>query len=232
MNSTKPTIKIDIVSDVVCPWCYIGKRRLEKAIANLSNEFDFELEYHPFELNAEMPAEGADHKEYLSNKFGGESRYDQLTGHVTEVAQQEGLIFDYLKQKKSPNTRLVHSIVQLAKLEGKHLEAIEAFFKAYFTDGVDLTKKENLTAIAESIGLKDAANEKLFGDDKAVMQVALAEKEMGKLGITGVPFYIINNRYGVSGAQASETFVKAFREIGLEAAQLTGESCDTDGKNC
>ncbi len=158
----KPTIKIDIVSDIVCPWCYIGKRRLEKAIDNLSGDFNFEIEYHPFELNADLPATGVDHKEYLSEKFGSEDRYHQLTNQVTQVAAQEGLDFQYDKQNVSPNTRVIHSIIQLAKLEGKHKEAVEAFFKAYFTDGVDLSKKENLVAIAQRIGLNDAADEEIF----------------------------------------------------------------------
>lgn len=228
----KPTIKIDIVSDIVCPWCYIGKRRLEKAMENLSGEFDFEIEYHPFELNADLPANGVDHKEYLSEKFGSEDRYHQLTNHVTQVAAQEGLDFRYDKQHVSPNTRVIHSIIQLAKLEGKHKEAVEAFFKAYFTDGVDLSKKENLVTIAKSLGLSDAADEEIFSDENALRQVALAEKEMGKLGISGVPFYIINNRYGVSGAQPSETFTSAFREIALDAVTRDGDSCDVDGKNC
>jgi predicted DsbA family dithiol-disulfide isomerase len=228
----KPTIKIDIVSDIVCPWCYIGKRRLEQAIDNLSGEFNFEIEYHPFELNAGLPPAGVDHKEYLSEKFGSVDRYDQLTNHVTQVAAQEGLSFHYEKQKVSPNTRVIHSIIQLAKLEGKHKEAVEAFFKAYFTDGVDLSKKENLAAIAKSIGLNDAADEEIFSDPNALRQIALAENEMGKLGISGVPFYIINNRYGVSGAQPSEAFMNAFREIALESVGSGGESCDVDGKNC
>src|ERR1043165_2282677 len=118
----KPTIKIDIVSDIVCPWCYIGKRRLEKAIDQLSGDFNFEIEYHPFELNADLPATGVGHKEYLSEKFGSEDRYHQLTNHVTQVAAQDGLDFQYDKQNVSPNTRVIHSIIQLAKLEGKHKE--------------------------------------------------------------------------------------------------------------
>lgn len=231
MTSTKPTIRIDIVSDIVCPWCYIGKRRLEKAIDELSGEFEFEIEYHPFELNPDMPATGADHKEYLSDKFGSEDRYHQLTNHVTGIAAQEGLAFHYEKQNTSPNTRVMHSIVQLAKLEGKHKQAVEAFFKAYFTDGIDLSKTENLVAIAKSVGLENAADEELFADESALKQIALAEKEMGKLGIKGVPFYIINNKYGVSGAQASETFMKAFRDIALEPS-ANDEACDVDRKNC
>lgn len=232
MNS-KPTIKIDIVSDVVCPWCYIGKRRLEKAIDQLSDQYNFELEYHPFELNPNTPLEGVNHRQHLVEKFGSEERYDQLTTNVTNVAAQEGLTFNYDKQTTSPNTRMMHSIVQLAKLEGKHLEAIEAFFKAYFTDGVDLTHKEVLSKIAQEAGLDSAANPELFASPQATQQIALAEKELGKLGITGVPFYIINNKYGVSGAQASETFVKAFQEIQAESAVTTnGDACDVDGSNC
>jgi predicted DsbA family dithiol-disulfide isomerase len=233
MDSAKPTIKIDIISDVVCPWCYIGKRRLEKAIDQLSDQYNFELEYHPFELNPNAPVEGLDQKEHLIDKFGSEERYEQLTSNVTNVAAQEGLTFDYQRQTTSPNTRMMHSIVQLAKLEGKHLPAIEAFFKAYFTNGVDLTKKDNLSAVAQSVGLDNAADPALFSSPQALQQIALSEKEMGKLGITGVPFYIVNNKYGISGAQASETFVKAFQEIQAENAITTGgDACDVDGRNC
>jgi len=233
MNSIKPTIKIDIVSDVVCPWCYIGKRRLEKAIDQLGDQYHFEIEYHPFELNPTMPKEGVDQKEYLVDKFGSEDRYQQLTNNVTQVAAQEGLVFDYANQSTSPNTRVIHSIIQLAKLEGKHTQAVEAFFKAYFTDGVDLSRTENLIDIALSVGLENAADDEIFTDKNATAQVALAEKELGKLGISGVPFYIINNKYGVSGAQPTETFVQAFREIEKETATATtGDACDVDGENC
>src|SRR5688572_22315651 len=114
----KPVIKIDVVSDVVCPWCYIGKRRLEKAIDQLSPDYTFEIEYHPFELNPNTPSEGVNQKEYLTEKFGSEDRYHQITAHTTQVAAQEGLSFNFDKQRVSPNTRLMHSIIQLAKLEG------------------------------------------------------------------------------------------------------------------
>lgn len=228
----KPVIKIDIVSDVICPWCYVGKRRLEKAMEQLSEEFTFEIEYHPFELNPNTPSGGVDHKESLTEKFGSEDRYQQLTNHVTEVAAQEGLAFHYEKQAVQPNTRMIHSIVQLAKLEGHHTQAVEAFFKAYFTDGVDLSKKENLSAIAKSIGLRQAGDERYFADAEALKKIAQTEEEMSKLGIRGVPFYIINNKYGVSGAQASETFVNAFREISQEVAVASEETCDVEEKNC
>src|SRR6267378_1254107 len=109
MNKVK--LRIDVVSDVVCPWCYIGKRRLEKAIGQLSSQFDFDVEYQPFELNPEMSKKGRNQKEYLTAKFGGEERYHQITDHVTRIAAEEGLKFDFKREIISPNTREAHRLV-------------------------------------------------------------------------------------------------------------------------
>ena len=226
----KPNIKIDIVSDVVCPWCYIGKRRLEKALEQLNHKYNFELEYHPFELNPDMPASGVNQREYLTEKFGGEDRYDQITSHTSTVAAEEGLAFNFTNQPVSPNTRSMHVVLTLAKQEGVQLQVMEAFFKAYFSDAVDLSKKENILTIAAQAGLDRTKAEQYLADDNTTVQVALAEKEMYKLGISGVPFFILNNKYGVSGAQSTETFLKALEDIGAEVA--TAESCDVNGKNC
>lgn len=212
----KATIKIDVVSDVVCPWCYIGKRRLEKAVAKLSSVYDFDIEYHPFELNPSTPETGLNQKEYLTKKFGGEDRYTELTNRVVGIAADEGLNLDFSKQLVSPNTRKAHSIIQFAREEGKQLAVKEAFMKAYFTDGVDLSKKENLISVAVQAGLDVTKVEKVLEDENAPIQIALAEQELSKLGISGVPFYIINNKHGISGAQSPETFMKAFEEIGLK----------------
>jgi predicted DsbA family dithiol-disulfide isomerase len=228
---TKPKIKIDIASDVVCPWCYIGKRRLEKAIDTLKDKFDFELEYHPFELNPDMPQEGVDQKSYLTKKFGSAERYDQITSHVTAIALQEGLRFNFDKQHVSPNTRNAHRVIQFAKQAGKQLQVKEAMMKAYFEDGIDLSKKENLITVAVQAGLEKVNIEKLLSSDEGLPEVVLAEKEMQKLGITGVPFFIINNKYGISGAQPAETFIQVFEDIG-STPELTGEVCDTEEKNC
>lgn len=212
----KATIKIDVVSDVVCPWCYIGKRRLEKAVAELSSVYDFDIEYHPFELNPSTPETGLNQKEYLTKKFGGEDRYTELTNRVVGIAADEGLNLDFSKQLVSPNTRKAHSIIQFAREEGKQLAVKEAFMKAYFTDGIDLSKKENLISVAVQAGLDVKKVEKVLEDENAPIQIALAEQELSKLGISGVPFYIINNKHGISGAQSPETFMKAFEEIGLK----------------
>lgn len=224
----KPVIKIDIVSDVVCPWCYIGKRRLEKALEIIGDRFTIELEYHPFELNPQMPSQGVDQKEYLARKFGSETKYFQITEHTTRVAAGEGLLFNFDKQRISPNTRKVHSLIQEAKSDNKQLDVTEAFFKAYFTDGLDLSREENLISTAVAAGIPEETVKRILADDACQLAVALAEKEMQKLGITGVPFYIINSRYGVSGAQPTETFVKALEEIGSEMTVQEGASCAID----
>jgi predicted DsbA family dithiol-disulfide isomerase len=228
----KPVIKIDIVSDVVCPWCYIGKRRLEKAMAQLSSAYDFKLEYHPFELAPELPQEGVSHHTYLVNKFGGTERYDQLTRHVTEVAAGEGLTFDFSRQDKMPNTRKAHSLIQLAKAEGDHLSLVEQLFKAYFTEGIDLSKDENLIQIAVASGIRKANAEAVLHDEHSAVQIALYEQEMRKLGITGVPFYIVNDRYGISGAQPAASFISVIEEINAQVIASDGAQCDIDGNNC
>ncbi|HYC84923.1 MAG TPA: DsbA family oxidoreductase [Chryseosolibacter sp.] len=227
----KPAIKIAVVSDIVCPWCYIGKRRLENAIETVNDVYDFEIAYYPFELNPEMPAEGKNNKTYLVNKFGSESEYERLTRQVTRVAQGEGIEFNYDRQNVSPNTRNAHRLMMLAKDEGKQLPLAELLFKAYFTDGVDLSKNESLVQIAANAGMDRQKVELFLNSNAGITEVAYAEQELQRLGIRGVPFYIINDKYGISGAQSPEAFVKVFHGIGQELAQQ-GEVCDADMKNC
>ena len=227
----RQTIKVDVVSDVVCPWCYIGKRRLEKAIKQLSSEYDFEVEYHPFELNPSIPKTGFNHKEYLTEKFGGEEQYNMITARTSRVASEEGLSFNFDKQATSPNTRKAHALILLAKEENKQSEMTEALFKAYFSDGVDLSKDENLTDIAVQVGLDKSNIQLVLADNNTHSLIGEREVELQQLGIRGVPFYIINNQYGISGAQTSETFVKAFKEIQVKA-EVSDESCDVNTGEC
>jgi predicted DsbA family dithiol-disulfide isomerase len=225
-------IKIDIVSDVVCPWCYIGKRRIEKAMTELSDQFEFQVSYLPFELNPQTPKEGFNQKEYLTKKFGSEEKYNQITSHVASVAAEEGLKFDFSKQIVSPNTRDAHRILLFAKQEGKQLAAKEAFMKAYFEDGVDLTKKENLLAISEQVGLNPQRITALLDSEEGLAEVIMSEQANHQRGISGVPYYIINNQYGISGAQSSEVFVQALTQIGNQRVTSEGEACAVDGSDC
>lgn len=212
MNKKK--IKVEIVSDVVCPWCYIGKRRLEKAINTLKDTYEFDISYLPFELNPTIPESGLDQKEFLMKKFGGEARYNQITNHVKQVAAEEGLHFNFDKQGISPNTRLPHLLIQFAKQEGKQAEVKEAFMSAYFEKGVDLSKKENLIEVAASAGLERQKVETIIASSEGLKDIEKMETELQKLGVTGVPFYIIENKYGVSGAQPTDVFIQAFENIG------------------
>jgi len=227
----KPVIKIDVVSDVVCPWCYIGKRRLEKAIDQLKNKIDFEVEYHPFELNPDTPKEGVNHKEYLIKKFGGEERYQQLSNHVVGVAAQEGLKFDFNDTKVTPNTFDAHRLIAFAKKQGKQPEMKEALMSAYFEKGVDLTETKNLIALATQLGMNANDVETFLESEELTAEVKLEEQLNHKRGISGVPFYIINNKYGVSGAQPTEAFLQVFNEVGSEPS-ANAEACDVETKNC
>lgn len=227
----KPSIKIAVVSDVVCPWCYIGKRRMEKAVSALSDEIDFEIAYYPFELNPDMPLAGKNHRDHLTNKFGGAEEYERITAHVTDIAATEGLTFNFSDQTISPNTRNAHRLILFAKEHGKQLQLVEALFKAYFTEQTDLTKNENLLKIAVANGL-DEEKTKLFLESNAgLSEVQMAETELQRAGISGVPFYIVNDKYGISGAQATETFIQAFKNVGKEL-QSAAEACNVDNKAC
>lgn len=206
-------IKVDVVSDVVCPWCYIGKRRLERAMEILKDKFEFEITYWPFELNPQMPMEGQNQKEYLTAKFGSESQYDKLTQHVTNIANEEGLHFDYSKQTISPNTRDAHRLIWLAKQEGVQPQVKEALMNAYFVKGENLAKKETLIAIVAEAGLNKEKSETMLQSDEGIAEVAYLEQLNHQRGISGVPFYIVNDKYGISGAQPTSAFINAFNDI-------------------
>jgi predicted DsbA family dithiol-disulfide isomerase len=227
----KPRIRIDIVSDVVCPWCYIGKKRLDKAMDTLSGDFDFDIRLIPFELNPGIPESGLDQKAYLTEKFGSRERYEELIKRVTEVAAMEGIQFDYRSQKVTPNTRRLHALIAYAATKGLHVAIAEILFNAYFTSGIDLSKEENLLMAAQEAGLDKTEARNMLHDEDHLRSIADTENEMSKLGITGVPFFIINDKYGISGAQYPETFENALRDIGKEPL-LQGEVCDTDKTNC
>jgi predicted DsbA family dithiol-disulfide isomerase len=196
---------IDIVSDAICPWCYIGKRRLEKAL-QLAPQADLKLGWRPFQLNPEMPREGMDRKDYLRAKFGdasGGKRYDA----IVEAGKSEGIDFQFDKIKRTPNTILAHRLIRFAARHDKQDALVEALFRAYFTDGKDIGDIENLAAVAAGVGV-DAA-QYLVGseDDETIRQEDAFARQ---IGIQGVPCFIIDRQYAVSGAQPAEAFLEIF----------------------
>jgi len=213
----KPEIHIEIVSDVVCPWCYIGKRRLERAIEKVKDKIDVHVSYSPFELNPDIPATGVPQKEYLMAKFGGEERYHQITSQVTATAAGEGLKFDFDHQLVSPNTRRAHRVLWLAGQTGHQAQLKEAYLKAYFEEGQDLSKTDNLVSIAAKIGMDRNRVLQLLNSDEGLPEVTALEQRNQQRGIRGVPFYVVNNQYGISGAQPTEYFVEALTSISQKA---------------
>jgi predicted DsbA family dithiol-disulfide isomerase len=225
---TKPTVTINVVSDVVCPWCYIGKRRLEKAIDAVKDEVDVQVTYLPFELNPQMPALGADQKKYLTAKFGSEARYHQITQHVTQVAREEGLHFDFEKQHVAPNTRNAHRLLWWAGTLGHQAALKEALMKAYFEQGINLSTVEALADIAAGVGLHRTEALGVLNSNQGEAEVAREQERNRQRGISGVPFFIVNQQYGISGAQPVDTFVQALRQIGKEM-ESTGQACEVTG---
>lgn len=211
-------IKIDVVSDVVCPWCYIGKRRLENALKSIPNSIEVEIEYHPFELNPDAPENGINLREHLIDKFGSEDHYFHQLDRVTNVAKQEGLTYNLLNQPISPNTRKIHSLIAAAREHGIQKEMTEAFFKAYFTDGFNLTEDETILKVAASVGMTAEIAESIIHDAKRMDAIENEEKKFYSMGVTGVPFFIINGKYGISGAQTSDVFIKALTEVNAEVS--------------
>lgn len=205
-------IQIEVYSDVICPWCYLGKARLEAALKTSGNNAQAEVRFLPYELNPSTPEAGVDHRAHLESKFGGAHVLDAAHARLAALGKEAGIDYKFDSIQKTPNTFNAHRVLWLAEKEGKGNEAHNAFFKAYFTDGKDLGDKKTLTELAVSVGLDKAKVEKLLAGKEGEKEVREAEEKAYDLGITGVPFFVFNGKIGVSGAQSVETFVKALEQ--------------------
>lgn len=211
--SSDPVPVIDVVSDVVCPWCYVGKRHLESALATLAEAGEPvpAVRWHPYELNPGLPAEGVDRREYLERKFGGPARAAQVYERVRRAGTQAGIAFDFERIALQPNTRDAHRLVAWVQTRGDAGPLVERLFRAYFVEGRFVGSHEVLADLAAEAGEdRDAALE-FLGSGVGLDEVAQAEARAASLGITGVPFFIVDGRYGLSGAQPAEAFVEALR---------------------
>jgi predicted DsbA family dithiol-disulfide isomerase len=214
-------LAIDIISDVVCPWCFVGKRRLESALKlyreRNPDAAEPKITWHPFQLNPDMPPEGVDRDEYVRRKFGAE-RAGQVYGRITAVGREIGIPFDFAKVTRQPNTLAAHSLIALAIDAGKQDAVVEAFFRAFFLEGKDLTSSETLAEVAVGAGL-DAGDVKAFlGSANARAHIEAEDKQARQIGVEGVPFFIFNRRLAVSGAQAPEALLEAMLEAEKEPA--------------
>jgi predicted DsbA family dithiol-disulfide isomerase len=215
MMPTSTPVQIDIASDIVCPWCYIGKRRLEQALALFAqtypNQAAPQIRWLPFQLNPTLPAEGMSRADYLQRKFGsadGGGIYER----VSAEGKREGLNFDFKAIARQPNTLKAHALVAAALPLGVQGAVKEALMKAYFCEGADLTQDATLQRIATSAGMPAEAAHAILGDTASHQEIAAQDEELRRIGISGVPFFIINRSIGVSGAQPPEALISAFEQ--------------------
>ncbi len=229
----KKPLQIDIVSDVACPWCYIGKKHLEKALENFDSQ-PVEITWHPFQLDPTIPAEGLDKEEYFINKFGSKERIEPMFQRVVGVGEQAGIKFDFEKMPKAINTIPLHKMLHIAREEGTQIELEEKFFKAYFTDGIDFSEKEQLIAFMEGFGWNREKTESILANEEITYHVTQEIRHFQNLGVSGVPFFILNNKYAISGAQPTSVFLETLTKVAAEMqpVEAVGEVCDVDGKNC
>jgi predicted DsbA family dithiol-disulfide isomerase len=211
------TLPIEMVSDVVCPWCFIGKRRLEKAIA-LKPDIPVEVRFHPFFLNPWVPREGISREEYLVTKFGSVERYNSNAQRVADAARGEGLVYSFDKIKRQPNTLDCHRLILWAGEIGNAARMKQRIMDLYFTEGGDLTDREVLVQAAADSGLNaDLIRQRLASEDD-VARVEQAANSAKEAGIDGVPCFILGGLVAVSGAQAPEHIAQAIERAANEYA--------------
>jgi predicted DsbA family dithiol-disulfide isomerase len=236
MNKTK-VISIDVVSDVVCPWCYIGKRRLEKGIKYIQSSDhlqvkDIKIIYRSYQLDPSVPSEGMDFQVYMENRFGSDfvTKFHQ----VEQAGKTEGLDFDFSTLPKAINTCTLHRILTIALQDGIQSEVKEALMNAYFVDKQDLTQENILIELMEKYGWSAEKTRAIIHSDIATDEVKEEMHYYRQLGVTGVPFFIFNQKYAISGAQPAEVFAEILEKVSkeMEVESIAGEVCDVDGENC
>ncbi|MBO6893159.1 MAG: DsbA family oxidoreductase [Roseibium sp.] len=206
--SDMPPLTVDVVSDVMCPWCFIGKRRLEAALRSVP-QLDFHVRWHPFQLDATLPKTGKDRQQYLSDKFGGLERAAAIYSNIKAAGLEEGIDFAFDDIKLSPNTLDCHRLILWSRADKLQDEVVERLFKAYFLDGEDLTKAETLVRISDEAGMESDLVEHLLGTETDLDKVEAGIQKAQESGVTGVPCFIIDGRFVLAGAEKPETIAAA-----------------------
>jgi predicted DsbA family dithiol-disulfide isomerase len=219
-------IKIDVWSDIACPWCYIGKRNLEKGLAEASGDEDapvVEVTYHSFELSPDTPVdfEGGE-TDYLAQHKGISSEQaQQMLTRVTGVAAEAGLDYRFDRLKHT-NTVKSHELLHFAKDKGRQLEMTERLMSAYFTEGRHLGREDELVSLAAEVGLDPDETREALQTERYLPAVRADQAQAAAYGINGVPFFVINSKYGVSGAQPAEAFAQILRQVWAEETESVG----------
>jgi predicted DsbA family dithiol-disulfide isomerase len=205
-------IKLDIMSDPICPWCYIGKAHLDRALQDHPNH-PFAIEWHPFQLNPEMPREGMDRRAYLEGKFGGKEGAVKAYAPVVEHAEKAGLNINFEAMQRTPNTLDAHRLIHWAGIEGRQTAAVSALFKAYFVDARDIGDAEVLADIADSIEMDAAVVTRLLKSDVDAQDIRDRDAHSRKMGVNSVPTFIIANAHAVPGAQPPELWAQVIADL-------------------
>lgn len=206
--------QISVFSDVVCPWCYLGKRRLEAALDDLGLRGAVAVEWLPFELNPDMPEGGMARRDYRAAKFGAE-RSAALDAEMTARGREEGVRFAFDRVGRTPNTRKAHRLVAHASGTGRGDDAATALFRAYFEEGRDIGRPDVLLAVADEIGLDRAGAEAALSDPALGGEVMALERRAAEIGVSGVPFFIVDGTWAVSGAQPREQWTRILQSEAL-----------------
>ena len=208
-------VNIDVVSDVVCPWCYLGKARLDQAIANVADDILVTVNWRPYQLNPDLPPEGVDHKAHLAAKLGGQDAVDRAHEMLTGLGEQDGIAFDFDAVKISPNTLDAHRLIRWALTEGPDAQSEVAalLFKANFEQGLNVADHAVLLDIATEAGLDRNVIAALLASDADKDAISDEIETARGMGVTGVPCFIIDSKYAVMGAQSVDVLTGALRDI-------------------
>jgi predicted DsbA family dithiol-disulfide isomerase len=210
-------IKLDILSDPICPWCYIGWVNLARALEARPDHL-FAIEWHPFQLNPEMPSGGMDRRAYLEAKFGGKEGAVQAYLPVLQHAQKAGLALNLDAIARTPSTLDAHRLIHWAGIEGRQTPVVAALFRAYFIDGQDIGDPATLANIAQAVGLDPALTETLLAGDADADDIRARDAHARARGVTGVPTFVIANEHVLTGAQPTETWLSVIDEIAAQIA--------------
>lgn len=205
-------VRLDIFSDPVCPWCYVGKANLDRAL-EAAADHPFVVEWHPFQLNPEIPVEGVSKRDYLEAKFGGPARVDAIHDRLREVARAAGLPLNPDVPKRQPNTLAAHCLIHWAGIEGRQAAVVSALFRAYWVEGRDIGNVQVLADIAAACGMDRPATLRLFESGADAADIAARDADARAKGVTAVPTFLIARHYVVSGAQPPELWAQVIEDI-------------------
>ena len=217
------TTQLDIISDPICPWCYIGKVRLDRALEARA-EHPFDIHWRPFQLNPDMPPEGMDRRAYLEWKFGGPDGAARVYGQIEQTARDAGLDIDFAAMTRTPNTIDAHRLIRWARIEGRQSLVVNQLFHRYFKQGEDISDHAVLIDVAKTAGMDAEAVERLLASDADLEETRGQDLQARQMGVQGVPTFIIGNSYAVSGAQDTETWLKIIDELIEKTSELQAGS--------